>query len=82
MVIQLKCPSYDKLNIIVLMRNFRIITFTDQKIYKNIFSFKRAMKELHKRGLINIRRINGSMNEYKITDKGQKISDALYELTA
>ena len=73
-------PSYQKLKILISMRNFRIITFKEQNIYKNLISFKLAMKELHKKGFVVIRRINGSLNEYKLTEKGNNVADGLNEL--
>jgi len=77
---ELEMPSYQKLKILISMRNFRIITFKEQNIYKNLISFKLAMKELHKKGFVVIRRINGSLNEYKLTEKGNNVADGLNEL--
>lgn len=73
--------SYQKIYILVFLRNFKIITFKDQEIYKCKESFNRAMHDLHAKGLVEMRRSGGNLNEYKITEKGAKIGDALSELT-
>lgn len=77
MGIQLRCLSYSKLRLLVLMRNYRIITFDDQKIYKNKTSFNKAMKSLERMGFVEIRNIPMQKNECKVTDRGNDIGVAL-----
>ena len=75
-------PPKKSMHLLILMINYRIVTFKDQQIYENIHSFKNAMKQMRLNGLVEARRINGCMNEYKCTQKGQKLGVALYELAA
>lgn len=71
--------SNHKCRIILLLRE-GVITFENQKIYKNKLAFKRAMRELHDGGLVLTRRSNGSPNEYKLSEKGEYIASVLHEL--
>lgn len=72
-------PPHRCLLLLIAMHNYRIITFKDQEFYKNNETFKQAMKEMRLHGLVEARRSNGSLNEYKCTDKGQRLGDALFE---
>lgn len=67
-------PSYKKMKIMLLMFNYKIICFDDQKVYKNKRCFFTAMKSLKRQGLVVRNR-----NDFKLTDKGQKIAVMLNE---
>ena len=76
----LRLMSYKKLHVLLSMMNFKIISFPCQAIYRNRQCFRRAMRDLKKRGFVNSR-INGNGKlEYKLTEKGQKWAVALNEL--
>lgn len=77
---RLKCISHKKIRILILMRNFKIITFDTQDIYRNNISFKRAMADLRKLGLVVMRQVPLSKNEYKATDFGSRIGCDFHEL--
>ena len=71
--------SIKKLKMLMLLHNYRLVTFEEQKLYRNYESYKAAMKDLATRGFVEIKRNNGCKIEVKCTEKGQQIGDALLE---
>lgn len=70
-------PSTKKLKLLVWMyRNDDFTTFKTQKIYVCNRSFKRAMCELHVKGLI-LKRQMFTGNEYKLSDNGRILAGIL-----
>lgn len=78
--IQPSVVSNKKLHILMVMAsNSDIISFRNQKIYKHNNSFKRAMNELHDKGLVLIKQ-QRTGNLYKLSDIGRRLGRILNEI--
>lgn len=74
-------PSNKKFHIILFMRkNGEIINFKDQDIYNHNISFKRAMRDLHRKKLVMIKQLRTG-NLYRLTDMGRALGLILDEIT-
>lgn len=77
MDIQPSVMSNKKFRIVLFMaKHENIITFKTQKIYSHNMSFKRAMNDMHDRGLVLIKQ-QRTGNLYKLSDFGEVLGRVL-----